>query len=324
MKFNKSAFTIPELLMFLTIVGVVSAAMMSVIRPSERYLPYAYYNAYNALSTAAMNIKEDSINNNLDGHESIPEEDKFFPGAMSSEDENYAKTSAQELCKKLAIDAKTAEEYGYINTTEYKCASFTPLSANGTFPDSADIDEYAAFRATNSMLFYISERGTLDVQDDLLKLENKVLVTYFIVWVDLNGDRRPNTAVWSDGKPADIVPFIVTTAGHVLPAGGPIADLRYTTARVKYGTDITERYLPRSTTYLEAQIRAYGKNQYPSYDQFSINEAIRTNFAGTLYAKNQDEIEAIIKKAKGVDEKCDTSIAGNSICTLVVDVNAKL
>lgn len=333
MKFNKSAFTIPELLMFLTIVGVVSAAMMSVIRPSERYLPYAYYNAYNALSTAAMNIKGDSINNNLDGHESISEADKSFPGAMSSDDENYAKTSAQELCKKLAIEAKTAEEYGYINTTEYKCASFTPLAANGTFSDSADIKKYA-FRATNSMLFYISERGTFDVKDDLLKLDNEVSVTYFIVWVDLNGDRRPNTAVWSDGKPADIVPFIVTTAGQVLPAGGPIADVRYTTARVKYGTDITERYLPRSTTYLEAQIRAYGENQYPSYDQFSINEAIRTKFADTLYAKNKAEIAAIIKKAvensngtdknKGVDEKCDTSIAGDSICTLVVDVNAKL
>ena len=324
MKSNKSAFTIPELLIFMTIVGVVSVTMMSVIKPTERYLPYAYYNAYNALSTAAMNIREDALDNNLQNDETIDINDRFFPGDPSTE--QTEETAARELCKKLAIKASTADEYGYINTTENRCDSkeFIPVASTGAFSDIADVGGYA-FRASNSMLFYISKPGLLDVEDDLITTaeKTKTRVNYFIVWVDLNGDRRPNTATWSARKSADIVPFIVTTGGQVLPAGGPITDIRYTTARVQYATDTMNRYLPRSTTYLEAQIRAYGENQYPSYDQFSINEAFRTEFKSTLYAENQAEISKITDRVS-VDDKCDVDVEGNSICTIIVDENTRL
>ena len=322
MKSNKSAFTIPELLIFMTIVGVVSVTMMSVIKSTERYLPYAYYNAYNALSTAAMNIREDALDNNLQNDETIDINDKFFPGDSSTGQTGV--TAARELCKKLAIKASTADEYGYINTTENKCDTFTPVASTGAFSDTDDVGKYA-FRASNSMLFYISQPDSLDVEDDLITTaENtKTTVNYFIVWVDLNGDRRPNTATWSARKSADIVPFIVTTGGQVLPAGGPITDIRYTTARVQYATDTMNRYLPRSTSYLEAQIRAYGDKQYPSYDQFSINDAFRTKFASTLYAENQAEITKITGRVS-VDDKCNVDVEGNSICTIIVDENVRM
>jgi len=321
MKAKKYAFTIPELLIFITIVGVVSVLMMSILKPTERYFPYSYYNAYNTLKTAALNIREDAVLNRQDTHEDILEADKFFPGAMSSEDENYAKTSAQELCKKLAITASSADTYGYINTTEYYCTSFTPVSNTGSFSDADDKSKYA-FRATNSMLFYISELGTVAVKDDMDN-ENSVDISYFIVWVDLNGDRLPNSATWTENKMADIVPFIVTTGGHVLPAGGPITDIRYTTSRVQYSTDSVVKYLPQSMSYLEAQIRAYGDKEYPTFDLHSINATFREQFKDTLYAKNEAEIDAVVENTS-IDDKCALGVDNMTSCMLVVDEITKL
>ena len=82
MKMNKNAFTIPELLIFLTIVGVISVFMLTIIKPGEKYLPYAYYNAYNTLSTAVFNIREDANDLNMsDTNNTEKPEDKVFPGA---------------------------------------------------------------------------------------------------------------------------------------------------------------------------------------------------------------------------------------------------
>lgn len=316
MKTKIKAFTIPETLIFLTIVGVISVSMLTIIKPQEIYLPYAYYGAYNALKTAAINIHNDATLNYLDGSEDIPDEDKRFPGAYAEHD---ASTAARELCKKLAIDPKATnvEEYGYINSSVNKCSDFTIASDDGSFDGSL------AFKASNSMNFYISKKGQLNVDDDMNGVTTKV--DYFIVWADLNGDRNPNTANWSIKRPADIVPFIITTGGAVLPAGAPITDTRYTTARVKYPTDTIVRYLPRSTTYLAAQQRAYGDKEYPIYDQHSINATFRSKFEKTLYKDNQTQITQIISGDKKVEieDKCDIDDATSASCQVELDENVK-
>jgi len=316
MKQMKNAFTLAESLIFLSIVGVISVLMMTIIKPQERYLPYAYYSAYNALATAAMNIREDANINMQDTSTDteIADVDKYFPGGYSEHsDVEVAKVeAAKELCKKLAVQASTAEEYGYINTTEYNCSSFEPLLADGTAPTS----DRMAFRATNSMKFFISAYGDLEFNDSM-NGGKKEFVRYFIVWVDLNGDRNPNTAEWKENKPADIVPFIITTSGSVLPAGAPIVDPRYTTARVQYATDTISKYLPYSKTYLEAQGIAYGDKQYPRHDHFSLD------FTGKITKLQTENYEARI--ADDINsEKCSPSANNSATCTLVIDENIRL
>ena len=73
---NLKAFSIPELLIVIGITGVICAMMLTVVKPTDKYLPYAYYNAYYTLATAAYNIKEDARDlQNTEGAEDV---DKAF------------------------------------------------------------------------------------------------------------------------------------------------------------------------------------------------------------------------------------------------------
>lgn len=320
-KVCQKAFTIPELLIFLGIVGVVSVLMMTIIKPSEKYLPYAYYNAYNALSTAAFNIKEDANDNNMSGDETISDNDKYFPGSSKNPDSD-GDTSAKELCKKLANkpDASDAEdEYGYINTSEYACSSFTSYNSDGNF----DVKATPAFRATNSMKFYIGKLAKLNVPNALASNANYEL-KYFIVWVDLNGDRNPNIAEWNKNKPSDIVPFVVTTSGEVIPIGAPTIDTRYTTVRIKYPSDALLKYSPKSMTFLEGQIAAYNNIEFPSYDPLSISNSLYNSFKEKTAYKNTAAIITLIKSKAQLDEKCNFKDGDAPDCTILVDENTRL
>lgn len=335
MKNKLDAFTIPELLIFLTIVGVMSVFMMNIIKPGEKYIPYAYYTVYNALSEAAYNIKEDALDissgNNAD---TAKEEDKVFPGVKASaNNQTEAKAAARELCKKLAIDpdsdpdnASSGFQYGYINTTEYFCsaADFKPLSLKNSLTNN-DINTKMAFRATNSMRFYISEMGSINVPDNM-NGDNIQEVKYFVVWVDLNGDRRPNTFAWSEKKPADIIPFIITTSGIVIPAGGPIVDPRYTTMRIQYPSGSDLKFSARSFSFLEGQIMAYNKREYPAYELYSIQNSRFTDgtYGKVLYTSeefNRKRTEILQKTS--VDDNCEVNNGEPPKCTLILEENTK-
>lgn len=324
MKMNKNGFTIPELLIFLTIVGVISVFMMTIIKPGEKYLPYAYYNAYNTLSTAAFNIREDANDLNMsDTNNTEKPEDKVFPGANNEFNTSAALTTmGRELCKKLAVDPnadnETAAQYGYINTSEYYCSTFTPIkNMAATFPDN----QTPAFRASNSMLYYISIMGKLEVPDAMNNNQIQT-IKYFIVWVDLNGDRRPNTAKWSPKKPADIVPFMVTTSGAVLPIGAPTIDTRYMTARVQYPTDNKRKFSVKSASYYEAQIMTYDNKEFPSYDLLSLRTSITNRFKSTAYGQVKTELSEIDKRAK-IDDNCKITENEPPVCTMIIDENTR-
>lgn len=321
-KIKQNAFTIPELLIFLTIVGIVSVMMMTIIRPGEKYLPYAYYSAYNALSEAAFNIKEDANINNMTEDDTISEDDKYFPGAVKNTG-SEALPAARELCKKLANkpNATDAEdEYGYINTTEYACTTFTSFDSNGNFDSNAT----PAFRATNSMKFYIGKLAKVDVPN-ALESDTNYEIKYFVVWVDLNGDRRPNIAEWDKNKSTDIVPFVITTSGNVIPIGGPTIDTRYTTVRLRYPTEESSlRFSLNSTTFLEGQIAAYNGKEFPSYDQLSIRDSLYNVFKNNTAYKNTSDTITLIKSKAKLDDKCEFTAGNIPPCTISIDENSRL
>lgn len=320
MKIKKTAFTIPELLIFLTIVGIVSVMMMTIIKPGEKYLPYAYYNAYNSLSTAAFNIKEDANDNNISGDTTISDDDKYFPGALKDPDSDGL-TSARELCKKLANNPNATDaedEYGYINTSEYACTNFTSFTSDGNFNDKAT----PAFRATNSMKFYIGKLAKINVPNAMESDANYEL-KYFVVWVDLNGDRRPNTAEWAKNKAADIVPFVITTGGKVIPIGGPTIDTRYTTVRLGYPSDSSLKYSPRSVNFLEGQISAYNHKEFPAYDQLSLSNSLYNKFKDATAYKNTSDAITLIKSKAKLDDRCNFNDGDAPACAVLVDENTR-
>ena len=254
---RKAAFSLPELLIFLAIVGVITVMMLTIIKPSEKALKYQYYNAYNTLNTAAYNIRQDviDVNNALleNSGLSYTDEDKKFPD------------TAQTFCTRFAVDPDNPNhKYGYINTTEYNCNNFSALSS---FSENSFTDSAMAFRASNSMKYYISGPKTSSFKDDLDG--GNVSIKYFIVWVDLNGDRRPNTPKWTKNRPADIVPFVVTDTGKVFPVGQPAVDRRYMQAYVDIDSTESSEYTA-STTFYQAQQEAFGGKQYPTVDLSSI------------------------------------------------------
>lgn len=335
MKLKINAFTIPELLIFLTIVGVISVFMMTIIKPGERYLPYAYYSVYTALSEAVYNIKEDAVDiNNRDITNTAKAEDKVFPGAkIDPNNQNEAKEAARELCKKLAIDpesdpdnANSGFEYGYINTTEYFCSSgdFKSISTKNQITED-DLNTKMAFRATNSMKFYISNMASISVPDNINN-NNSRTVKYFVVWVDLNGDRRPNITAWTEKKPADIVPFVITTSGIVIPVGAPILDSRYATVRIQYPAGSSLKYSRESLSFLQGQIRAYNNREYPTYELYSILNSRFTDGSDGKVLYTSDEFinkrNSIMQDEK-TDSLCEVANGQPPQCTLIFDENIK-
>lgn len=167
-------------------------------------------------------------------------------------DEDFP-TTPNDFCTKLAkIDT------GYFNTSSVTCNSNAIGLNADSFPENA-----VQFVASNGMKFYISAVQT--------KTLNSIDYLYRIVFVDLNGDNKPNTAQWQQNKMADIVGFVVFDSGDVLPIGYPEADKRYFTAQVAYPDTETEtdQYSP-SMSFYDAKWTAWG-NEYNSAEMLSIN-----------------------------------------------------
>lgn len=245
---NKKGFSIPEILIVLTIVAIAAVAFMTTLKPNNIVLKKLYYNAYRTLSSAAYNIMADVEDYNQKLYDEAAENGTDEPD--ESELHVYPKTAA-ELCEKLVSADK-----GYINVlgTPTCSTSADPQSTSQFEGKTYDqLTAEASFVASNGMLFFLAQMN--DVGDTL-------------VWVDLNGNRKPNSAVWKSSRPADIVPFMILHNGAVLPLGAPTYDINYLTARVVYAdpdlkpSDENSRYF-KSMSYAGAKQSAFGGVVYP-------------------------------------------------------------
>lgn len=315
---NLKAFSIPELLFIIVITGVICTMMLTIVKPTDKYIPYAYYNAYYTLATAAYNIKEDA--RDLENAEGVADVDKTFPGEIANVDNT---TAAKELCRKLATNPNPANEkenqLGYLNTTVYNCGTnFKTVAITGS--DSQFKKENMAFRSSNSMRYFISPMQKVTVQDPLNGNVN-VELKYFLVWVDLNAERGPNTATWNSSKKKaiDIVPFIVLTDGTVLPTGFPTTDSRYLTAHVQYSASNAEQFSQSPMPYYDAIIAAFNKKEYPVHDVYSLFFSFQKALKGSAA-----EIKSYTPSVKGFDTNCTIeSVNDAPSCTIVIDEKKK-
>lgn len=116
-----NAFSLPELLIFLVIVGIISVLMLTIVKPNDKALKYQYYNAYNTLRTAGYNVSQDVADAQQSDDTTLTSFDKRLPNTPA------------EWCKRLAVNRNAAEgtadaKYGYINTAKYNCNSFSAVS----------------------------------------------------------------------------------------------------------------------------------------------------------------------------------------------------
>lgn len=245
---NKKGFSIPEILIVLTIVAIAAVAFMTTLKPNDIVLKKLYYNAYRTLSSAAYNIMGDVEDYNQKLYDEAAETggDEPDPSALKK----YPTTTV-ELCERLVSADK-----GYINVLgTATCSASADFQSTAQF-EGKTYDQLAAqasFIASNGMLFFMSQ---MNDEGDAL------------VWVDLNGNRKPNSALWKETKPADIVPFMIMHNGTVLPLGAPTFDIRYMTARVVYAdpdmkpSDENAKYY-KSMSYAAAKKSAFGGVTYP-------------------------------------------------------------
>lgn len=286
----KSAYNLAEMMLVIAIISFILILTFSTIKPSKKTIPLAYYRAFSSLEQAAYNV-----------FETLKENDKNFPGEETDSD---PKKAAKELCSLIATNPDKTDNKGYINTVIYNCAeNFKTIDRSGK--DYLFKDSNMAFQAANSMKFYISPLEKVSVKNAVSK-NQRVEIKYFIVWVDLNGNRTPNTADYTKKKVIDIVPFIVTTQGVVLPTGYPATDINYLSAYVEYPLS-TKPSFSELKTYYEAQTAAFGGKEYPIYDAYSIRDSLQKSLYGTAaqirgYFPKDETYEKLCKPAKNTDE----------------------
>lgn len=240
----KKAFTFAELMIVFIIIGTIIALGITSVKPWEKAYKYAYLRMYNALSLTIYNHMVNST------------EDEAFPA------------NANAFCTSLLE---------YINTADHAttCSGAT-LGNNPTeFPD-----DKVRIKTSNGVKLWIGANSASGAPYTHSETKDGITdtVKYYIVYADLNGDRKPNSAVWSANRMADIVAFLITDKYVVIPVGYPEIDARYLEAHVVYPTfdesgeedtsslsgeeDITSDAM----TYYEAKVQAYDLNRDGSID----------------------------------------------------------
>lgn len=288
--FEKQAYNLAEMLLVIAIISFIILLTFTTIKPSKKIYPVAYYRAFSSLEQAVYN-----------GYEKIKAAGNSFPGEDNKKPPEQA---AKELCALLASNPNSETDKGYINTVVYNCnEDFKTIDRSAK--DYFFTDENMAFQAANSMKFYISKPEKILVPNAVSKTQ-KVGIKYFVVWVDINGERTPNTADYAGKGFADIVPFIVTTRGAVLPAGYPTTDVNYLSAYVQYPLS-AKRQMSEPIAYYDAQTAAYAGREYPIFDEYSIRDSLLKSLRGTAaeikgYSPKITDYDKLCKPEKPLDE----------------------
>ena len=192
----KNAFTIAEMLIVLFIISVFLTIIISSIHPSNLPMKIAYSRIYHAL------------------------EDTIYTNAVRGED-NFPKKGI-DLCN---VFSSMMNVSGGSTTCETK----TILNVENPGSTTSFTAE-PSIKAVNGVKMWI-ESSSNDEPFIMLTASGKA-IKYYIVYVDLNGENKPNSAVWSENRLADIVAFVVTDDTTIVPIGFQEIDKRYLDAYV--------------------------------------------------------------------------------------------
>lgn len=324
---NKNAFSFVELSIVLVIIGILTVVSTYTIQ--ERFTDYyaRYYTAYDALSKTAYNVYADTYcrtnTASEDNKTDCIRDDKEANPDEGITGTNYTKTgrpfpdNAKNLCKRFKE---------YLNATPMsECHDNTISKAK----DSEFNSDNLQFVLSNGFRFYFSEPKTINIRH--AGTQDKE-VRYYIVYIDLNGKGAPNTAIFSDsnnkaiGVKPDIVPFIVTFKGDVIPVGNQVFDKTYVSARVlDFENNQTQSY-----TLDEARQLAFGNTPYidmpmtliPEFNK-ELPRKIRPTGTHHKFKIDSDRGVGIDEINEATKEKLDKfgCRKGTYTCVLKIDEN---
>ena len=265
---KKEAFTIFETLIVVCILAVLVILSFKIFRMAdEKAYSKLYAKAFNTLNVATYNIQKDVDDYNAE--KDLEAQEAGRSGADDSEKKRFPDVECSGTCENTQVTeaqlcaALTGDEKGYINVVGTpSCAVYdmsTFMSDDAELPDPS-------FKTTDGMNYYFVNSP-----------DNK----YFVLFVDISGDRAPNLGKYNKGKKRpDIVPFtIYKDTGVVTPQGYPIYDASYMTARVISADPELDKDYSIPMTFYEAQQIAF---QGKSWDLDSMSYSMESSFTESL------------------------------------------
>ena len=279
---KKSAFTLAEVILAMAVIGIIAIfGIKAVLYNHNTGVRYIYSNVYHNLDMALYNaMNYTTLKNPFPETEIIEGVEVPYGGTVDpEEDPDEAAAGVQQLrvtrlCKMLTE---------YINASSENCSA-PPVDDSGDLAGKAP-----HFISNNNVWFYISQRYPEHTDE-----QNEH--SFFIVYADINGDRRPNSMRYVPEKPEDfqkaeneggesaqegaegaeeeeeedlgkavdpdIFAFAALDIGRVCPLGPPEVDMKYMRTRIKYYEErdgvIYEKYTSASRPYNISKAQAWG------------------------------------------------------------------
>ena len=245
---KKYAFTMFETLIVVAITAILVLLSFKTFKTvDEKAYSNLYAKAFNTLNTATYNIQAD-VDDYNNAQDLMAQENEGKAGADDSKKKRFPyvdcsgdSCEATEVTEGQLCSALVTGERSYINIVgSASCNIYTMED----FTNADEPPETPSFKTTDGMNYYLVASPN---------------AKYFVIWVDMTGDRAPNLAKYIKGKKKpDIVPFsIYKETGVVTPLGYPIYDASYMTARVISSDPELDVEYSIPMTYSEARALAF-------------------------------------------------------------------
>lgn len=253
-KMKKNAFTLIEIMVVMTIIGIVMTFGINAFRHHDKGTRYLYSNIYNALDRAVYNATNFT---------DLPDP---FRDTDENSDEPLSETDQVErLCRILTeyIDPIDAEPCSDVGNRIINLQGITAQQdpENGNLIDTSHTEfttKLPMFTATNGVSFYITSRQNIVVPNPQNPEQEDVLHHYFFVFADTNNVQPPNTLKYERGMfDPDIFAFAVLDIGRVCPLGPPEIDDRYMLTRIAYQVVADNRNRDASQTMFSSPSQPY-------------------------------------------------------------------
>lgn len=328
--YYKSGFTLAELICALAVLSVCIAMAIVNIKPAQKAaIKYLYSNAFHTTQKAFYNAMIKQYNPFIDIV------DKTTGRKLSVTHGEGEDTGTQRLCDGLTF---------FINTSSTSCSSKNLASEIGTdisiTSDMTDAEKGALvtnrqekiqFTTANGMQYFIS--GMMD------KTLNGNNIKFYIVYVDVNGDKEPNSLIYTKRinsrgvevvNEPDIFAFALLDSGLVCPLGIPEYDTNIMTARISYFDNEGRSYQTRrSLPYYQAKASAWGfygsgddENKYYSDVPFTMNDAIRSVLnSNSLIVKDFPDFKTLEPAPMAVASEAPTYCSAQTVeaCDVFID-----
>lgn len=230
---NKSGFTLPEILIMLAIIGVITALSIAVVSTQQAKFGLNCYHLLRELQMTAGSIAAQTSEGNLFSKITEQTETTGSDGTVTSEETTkYDLSNDEDFCKLFASKLNSA--------SKLECSEDKLFSATTTNIYFTTYNVTPTFRLINGYSFYLSKHIAGGVTS-----AGEYKPGYRMLAVDMNGDAKPNKA------DDDIIAFAIFDNGTVLPYGVAATNTR---------TDAegNSEYVP----YFQTVIK--GKNLVPS------------------------------------------------------------